>query len=347
MLYQRVTPEAYLTSAVVYHKQSDQLVGSITASAKTLETYLPQHHEFYCGDCLDQGHAMRLIWIPRESCDIPERFRHYKYADATHVCDHPVRYQKLDELAVRYNAKKIGNHQYIFDTDLEVDSVVQREDRSVDQASRVAKITEALLYDKGLRQGQKLMFESACRDFEDAVYDTSSHDKLRLYRDSMKAAKISADFYAAMIFRPIGNRTIWKAYEVKNCIPGIPGKEDDLNGVKLKPSALLWCSTKEIYHQVCAVANRNGTRKSAALMVHGEAQLNLKAALARTNLIKAGQTTMHGIYTSFIIRDAAQVSAWDYDILTFEEAEKRQRHVQVAIRKEKPGLFKPQMGLDL
>ena len=347
MLHQRITPEAYLTSAVVYHRQSDQVVGSITAKRSPLETYDPQSHEFYCKDCLDQGHATRLVWSSRSSVVVPERFRHYKHADATHVCTHPVRYQKIDALAARYNAQSLGNHLYVFDAELESEVVIEREDREVDQASRVAKTIEALIYDRGLRDGQKLRFGNRQRNFHDAVYDTSPADKLRLFQESLAAARAQRDFYAAIIFRPIGHRGIWKGYEDHNIIPGIVGKEVEFAGAQVKPSALLWCEDKAIYGKVRDMANRHGTRQSSALVAYGEAKLNFQASYDRARAITRGSDVARGIYTHFIIRSAEQVSPWDYETLTFEQAAEHQDKIQAEAQKRKSGLFKPQMGLAL
>lgn len=168
---------------------------------------------------------------------------------------------------------------------------------------------------------------------------------MRLFRASIAAAKAKKDFYAAMVFKPIGNRNIWERYKNQRAIPGISGKWIDFAGARMKSGIVLWCETDKIYNRVREMADRHGTRVSSPLMVHGKVGFNMRSNFQRAQNILKGDMQDQGIYATFIIRDIEQVSPWEERFDSFEDAAKHQKKVQAQVKKEKLGLFKPQMGM--
>lgn len=328
----QVSSGAFLQNATVYDRRAKAVLGEITAQSDTLETFDPEHHEFYCPDCLDQGYAMRIVHRPEDltGADItPSRFVHYRYDEATHICDHPVRYKRLDELAVRYNAERIGPHSYIFDLDLRYER--DNNLRVVDRASRMAKLTLALLYDPALRAKQKIRFaDGSVRPFEEGLYRPSPDEKIRLFNDTYRAAEARHYMPAAQIFRPIANRRLWKAFEAQNCIPGIAGRKVDYAGLKMQPSTVLWCTTKKIYWQVSQMcAHQAAGKDGAALMIVGDSQFSFKRANERVAGIRAGAKLPMALHNVFKIQHDSQVVPWQHTA-TFAEAAAKHAHTQEA-----------------
>lgn len=329
-----VNAQEFLTTAVVFNTQDNVIAGTITADANTLKDYNPANHEFYCPDCLSHDHAMRVVRRPEDLTGTkitPPRFVHYRYEDATHICDHPVRYNRLDELAARYNAETIGPHAYIFDLDLRYEQ--DQDQRVIDRASRMAKLTLALLYDPVLRGKQKIRFPNGdIRSFEEGLYRSSPDEKIRLFEDVYEAAKEKRGLSAAQIFRPIANRRLWKAYEAENCIPGIAGREVDYSGLKMQPSTILWCDTKEIYWQISKMcADQKGRTAAAPIMVVGDAQFSFEKADERARRIKEGEKLPHALHSVFKIKNVFQVEPWA-GVRTFEDASVQHAQVQSAAK---------------
>lgn len=304
-----------MTDALPYDVEAQHMGGSLRADRIDPKDFPPDLHHFYCRPCYEgHDHFMRVVLKPAESSRrvLPPRFNAYGRVHSTHACDHPVRYAELRTLAERYGAvqrwdKDANLPGYIFKTG----------QGFVDSAERTGKVVYASMYDPGLRALQSLSFNGHIQPLEESLYDDKSKD--RLFMDAFEAACSGRDFYAAVLFRPIGNRGLWDTFTEHDAIPGQSGPLIKFEDIMLRPSSVLVCRNGT-YRKARGLADRNGVFKSSAIMVVARAVVSLHNLSERIQRLRDGAQEPKAAHVNLIIEDSAQIHAWDHAV-SFAQAD--------------------------
>lgn len=299
----------FLTQAIVYNTVKNEVVGTITANQASLKPNSLEKTIFYCSECYNQHrHHVRLKLMPIIR-KMPPHFDLLNRKNSTHQCTLPVRYNEIEKLAERYNAIERAENSYIFDMSFpcDVPKDIPENMRVVDKASRLMKITYALMYDPELRSQQYLNINGVDIPFDEAFFDASPKGKLALYNKSLKLSPSDPSNQIATIFRSAGRRVgLWKRGKEQNLIPGIGGAYILNGGVKMQISTELKCASQEIYngfYQLVGPADYNNSRP---FIVFGRAVKDRMGARTR-----------------IFIDHLDQVQPWDHHV-SFDDAIKEQ-----------------------
>ena len=313
----------HIVQADVYDAIRHEMAGSITAEKAEPEDLSPDRYHFYCSDCLKgHDHFTRLKRVKgHEACDVgvkitlPPRFVLYRKDHSTHKCDHRLRFQEMDDLAARYEAKSQGDHSYSFLMNMGncVDPMVMDGvGESVHSAERLRKILYAGMYDPDLFAQQTLYLGNQHQPLREVVYDQTQREEL--VRQSIIKSWTQKEFYAAVIFKPMARRDYWHTLTDEFGIPAQPAGQIDVRGAVMTPNIVLRFKSEFVRTAVKDMVSRESGNSSAAVLAFGRvvtARPYVDRKIKEAKRVgKAERVPI--LQTALWINAASDVTEWNY-----------------------------------